>query len=562
MIRKIAFSKHCLLPILHHINTYINCEITSDYRHDIVSILDELLRSHILLPAQKSHLNSLQPRDIRNSDIPTGLIQTLLTPLTHAFQLEETARMGAHEATTYLFSIAARESRQLTPIQGRDRDTWLQYLFDQIVQSAGMFEDYDSNNALSWMSVSFTRTMMATAVQLQVPLESAVLKKILQPLFRAPWGFTDVEWKIVSSCMMLDATIFVEPPGKSNKNSVSSQLISNKLLMSLLDRLGEVGWRFTFIDNKRKSRSLDDTLYNSLIPTILAPLASAYLQVRNPSGFFSLWKKQLSQHYMSARNADEISIWEDDNLLHTIGKLCEEALPIEVAEQILRQTFEALERPVDLPELDGHDEEVALLVTLECLLLGITSDRSLEKLEQCALEFYRLLLRLLAESTSRPHTFDTRCWRILALINDKWSLPQHSSDDQQAALLKAFFAIKKVCTIEVTRHDYSQEFQAFRFMLSLAEAEKARCDALLAANPEAGSTNKFGSIIENILRHGDNRRRLNPTSYIRVEWSGNDDCIVNGADYGLACCLQLLTVPQTFRFVHPYDIHETVQSVF
>lgn len=419
-----------------------------------------------------------------------------------------------------------------------------------------MFEDYNSNNALSWMLVSFTQMMLATAVQLQVPLESAMLERILQPLFRGSWVFAEVEWEIVSSCIKLDATIFVKPPGKSNINSVAAQLVPNKLLMSLLDRMGDVGWRFTVIDNKRKSRLFNDTLYNSFIPTILAPLANSFIKARDASGFFSLWKQQLSQHYMSAQNADEISIWEDDELLHSIGKLCEHALPIEVADQIICQSLEALERPADLPGSHGFDERIALLVTLECLLLGITSDRSLENSEQRALELYRLLLRLSADSTSRPNKFDTRCWRILALINDKWSLPQQSSDDEQAALLKAFFAIEKVCTVEVPRHDYSQEFQAFRFMLSLAEAEKPRCDALRAANPQADSTDKIGSIVENILKYSHNRRKINPASYSHVEWSANDDCVVTGADFGLACCAQLLTVPRTLRFVHRYDIQE------
>ena len=550
MIRKIAFSNRCLLPVLHHIKSYVNCEIVSDYSNDIVSILDSLLRSHVLLPAQKSHLNSLQPRDIRNSDIPTGLTQTLLSPLKEAFQLEETARRRAYEAATYLFGIAARESRQLTPIKGRNRDTWLQYMFDQIAQSAGMFEAYDSNNVLSGMLVSFTQMMLATAAQVQVPLESAMLKRILQPLFGAPWAFTNIEWKIVSSCIKIDATIFVEPPGKRNINSGASLLIPNKLLMSLLDRLGEVGWRFTAVDRERNSRSFDDALYQSFIPIILAPLADSFIQVRDFSGFFSLWKQQLSQHYRSARNADKISIWEDDELLHTIGKLYELALPIEVADQILLQVFEALERPVDLPGSDGPHERVTLLVNLECLLLGINSERSLENLEQRALELYGLLLRLLGESTSRPVTFDTRCWRILALINDKWSLPQQASRYEQAALLKAFSATKKVCTIEASRYDYSQKFQAFRFILSLAEAEKRRHDALSATNPQAGSTDKVGNIIEDILKYCNNRRNINPASYYRVEWSGNDDCVVTGADFGLACCAQLLTVPRTFRFAH------------
>ena len=558
--QKTAFSKHCLLPLLHNIHTYINCEIASDYRRDIVSLLDDLLRIHILLPAQRCHLNSLQPRDIRNSDIPTGLIQTLLTPLTEALQLKEIAKMRTYEAATYLLDIAARKSRQLSPIKSRDRDTWLQYLFDQIAQSAGMFEDYDSSNALSWMLVSFTQMMLATAVQLQVPLESAMLKRILQPLFRPPWAFVDVEWKIVSSCMKLDKTILIEPSAKSNVNGLVSQSATNKLLLSLLDRIGEVGWRFTAINNQGKSGSFDDALYDSFIPTILAPLANSFMQVRNSAGFFSLWKQQLCQHYANARNADKISIWEDDELLHTIGKLCEHALPFEIADKILSQAFETLERPVDLPQSDGTDERVALLVTLECLLLGVTSDRSLENFERHALDFYRLLLRLSVDSTSRPTNFDARCWRILALINDKWSLPQHSSDDEQAAFQKAFFAIKKVCTTEVPRHDYSKEFQAFRFMLSLAKAEKQRYDALLAANPQSGSTDRIGSIIENILEHSDNRRKINSASYFRVEWSGNDDCIVNGADFGLACCAQLFTVPRTFRFVHQYDIQGTVQS--
>ena len=524
-------------------------------------MLDDLLRIHILLPVQKSHLNSLLPRDIRNSDIPTGLIQTLLTPLTEALQLKETANMRVYEAATYLFSIAARKSRQLSPVKSRDRDTWLQYLFDQIAQSAGMFEDYDSSNDLSWMLVSFTQMMLATAVQLQVPLESAMLKRILQPLFGAPWAFVDVEWKIISSCMKLDTTIFVEPSRKSNLNGLVSQPATNKHLLSLLDRIGEVGWRFTGINNQGKSGSFDDALYESFIPTILAPLANSFMQVRNPSGFFSLWKQQLCRHYTNASNADKISIWEDDELLHTIGKLCEHALPFEVADQILSQAYEMLERPFDLPGSDGTDERVALLVTLECLLLGITSDRSLERLEQRALAIYRLLMRLSADSSSRPSKFDTRCWRILALINDKWSLSQHFSDDEQAAHLKAFFVIKELCTIEVPRHDYSQEFQAFRFLLSLAETGKTKRGALETPIPQASSLDDIGGIIEVILEHSENRRKINPAACFRVEWSGNDDCIVNGADFGLACCAQLLTVPRTLRFVHQPDSQETVPSV-
>ena len=513
-------------------------------------MLEDLLWRHVLRPARKSHLNSLQPRDIRSPDIPAGLTETLLAPLTQDFALHTSAKLRALHSATYLWSIATQEPTKLKPNRSRNETAWLEILFCHVAHRSGMFEYHEPNDEQQMMLVSITEAILNNAVQAQVQLKPATLEKVHKRLFRVPWAFADVEWNLLSSCMMLDATIFVDGPVSTFANGQLSPHVPNELLLLLFKRMDEIGYKATLIDVKRGSRSPNDVIYQSLFPKILAPLAKAFIQLRDFPGFITLWEQELCRNYLSGRNGRKMTIWEDDELLHTIGQLIESALTDEKIDQFLCRALEAFECLVGSSGFgsDGPEKKIALLVTLECLLLGCVSDRYLENLEKRVVVIYQLLLKLVAESIERPKNFNTRCWRVLALINDKWSPSQHLLELERGALCKAVRVILRVRDIEVPRYDYSQEFQAFRFMLSLAKVEETRLDAL--PEDEFDEYYWFGDALESILYHSKDGRELAPHFFSNVEWSGQDDFIVTKPDFGLACSAQVVAVPRKLRLVH------------
>lgn len=513
-------------------------------------MLEDLLLTHFLQPAQKSYLNSLRPRDSRSRDIPAELTQILLAPLIRDFGLKGKTRQYALYSATHLFSIAAHESRNPSPSKRRNRDTWLHHLFCQIVENAGTF-DYKPNNDPETMLLTFTRTVLETAAQVLVQLEPITLEKILRPLLVADGAFQDVEWNVLSLCMELDATIFV---GSPEDMLVNGQVLKNEcsvLLQLLFTKMNQIGWKATTVGKKLDPRSPDDSIYKSLFAKILAPLASAFIQVRDFPRFFTIWQQELCQHYLDRGYEDVMSIWEDNELVYTIARLVESDLPVEKADILLNRAVKALECLLGMSsfELDGPDKEVALLVTLECWLLGCTSNRNLKELEKRVLEIYQLLLRLMGDDRERPKKCDTRCWRVLALISDKWSLSPHSLELHQSALQKAFLTINRVSVVQVQRYDYSQELGAFRFALSLAEAENAKLDGFLTGNPQGERVGRIEDAIEVILDHSNSRRDLDPLFFLNVEWSGVDEFIVTGTDFSLACCAQLVAVPRTLGSV-------------
>ena len=523
-------------------------------------MLEDLLLVHTLRPAQKSYLNSIQPRDIRNPDIPAGLTESLLAPLTQDLGLEGIRKQYGLNSAAHLFSLAALESWVPTPHKSRSRNSWLHLLFCQLTESAGTLGPYEAGDDHDVMLVTFTRMMLETAAQTQVRLESATIKKILKPLLNNYDFRRGIEWDVISLCMELDATIFLGLPEQTLVNEQVPKHVHNELLVLLLAKLERLGSVASMVIIDSDLKPPDGSIYKSLFTRIFAPLARAFIQVRDFSGFFIVWQQELCEHYLEHGYEDRMSIWEDDSLIETISWLVESATPTGTADCLLHSAEEALEGLVGLSSFNkgAIERNTALLVTIECWLMGCTGSRALEELEGRVLGIHQLLLKLMAEDTERPTRFGTRCWRILALINDKWSISQHSLEVQQGILLKAFLTINRISVLEVQRYDYSQELEAFRFMLSLAEAEKVRLDVFQTGNSQGERVDRIGDAIMAILDHSNDRRRENPLFFLIDEWSGQDGKIVTGTDFGLACCAQLVAVPRTIESVASF---RTIRSL-
>ena len=506
----------------------------------ILAALKDLLRAHVLRPARSSILNSLRPRDVQSTDIPRGLLELLLAPLME-FLSQETAGQELLNAAALLFEIAAEDSKPKTPKGKRDDTAWLQRLFEHIMQSAQAFEYRDLNHVQQIPLVEFSVIMLEKAVQWKAQLKAATLEKLLQPLFRDPRIFTEGEWGLVNLCIQLEPAVFVRSPGDIHVNKERALNIRNQLLVSLLDLITQNGYKPMSISKRPRSRPNVELPYKLILSNVVIPLAKAFIQARELPKFLDIWQEQLKKNLHMETN-DICSVWKDDELLQTVALFLEPTLAISETEKRLRLVSIGLQSLLTSAEPSQIDKMNAVLLIVEVLLLGYNSDRVLSKLEEPVHGISKLLLQLMTDGTERCNEFNIRCWKILTVINDKWSLPHKSLEYQDEAVCSAVRTIKNACVIERHPQDFRKAFHAFRFMLSLAEVQMAEMNARGADNPDGYVADPIETVISQTIDANSDFEAVERDEIWALKWGG-DDFIDNRATLCLACCAQLATVP-------------------
>ena len=513
---------------------------------EILSALKGLLRTHVLRPARSSVLNSLRPRDVQSSDVPKGLLELLLAPLMDILS-KVTAGQGPLKAAALLFEIAAEDLKHKTAKGKRDDATWVQKLFERIMQSAHAFEYHDLYHVQQIPLVEFSVMMLERAVRLKVKLKAATLEKLLQPLFRDPRIFTEAEWSLVSLCIELEPDVFVGSPGGIHVNKERSLNIRNELLVSLLDQINQDGYKFMSMSAGPHSRPNVALPYKTILSKVVIPLAQAFVQARELPKFLDIWQEQLEKNFHRETN-DMFSVWTDNELPQTVASLLESTLAISETEKRLHLVNTGLQSLLRRAEPYQPDKMDALLCIAECLLLGYNSDRILPRLERLVLEIYRLLLQLITDGTEKWKELHIRCWKIVTIINSKWSLPHESLKDEDGAVWAAVQNIKNACIIERRTQDFRKAFHAFRFMLSLAEVQMAKMNAREADNPDGHVGDPIGTAVNHIIDASYDLEEMERDDIWALKWDG-DDFIDSRAKLCLACCAQLASVPHTLRQV-------------
>lgn len=445
------------------------------------------------------------------------------------------------ELASFLIEVAAEHSMRTLAKEKRNQTAWLQKILNHIFHSAHAFDYYDLDDERQLLVINFCVKILDSCLQSKVTPDTRTLERILQPLFHHQRIFTKREWDFVSLCIQLDAALFVNPSQKVPINKESSQQVPGDLLSLLLNQISRDGQKPASANTNSLPQPAARLPYDTIRSTVVVPLAKAFIHARQFPRFLDVWREQLEQHYLS-NNHETITIWRDDQLLHPVAHLVESALSASEIEKRLLVVVGELEsiaggiriEPANIGKL------TSLAVILECLLSGNASTRTLQQLEEPVLVLYKLLLQQTTDSTEKSNDFQDSCWKIMTVVNDRWSLPHQSLESEINAVRTAKNLIENViedaCDSQRPSPKYSAGFYAFRFMLSLTDVETAKSDAYWSA---------MGTATEHILDHSS--ACLRPGVLYLVEWSGQDDLITRGSQFGLACCAQITTIPRTLR---------------
>lgn len=538
VVSKLAFSEHCFADISRLVRSICELHWAEDETEQISTLLKDLLRTHILRPSRSSCLNSLRPRDDRNPDIPAGLLETLFAPLMDSLADEKYLDRDALDSAALLFELAAEDSRQMPPKGRRNESTWLQRLFNHIMQKAYAYENYESDDTRQADIIDFCVKMLEISVRLKVQLETAALEKVIRPVFHGRGLFTENEWSLVNLCMELDVNVFVKPSGRSLVNQARLQPMPDDVLSLLLHQVSKEGHKPVSVEANPLFRLAAKHPYAIILSTIVIPLVKAFAQVRELPRLLEIWQEQLVRRSLMGKG-ETLSVWMDDELLQTVAQLVEPTLTTSEVKKRLNQVENALESLSGNASIEPLQVETtsALLLTLESVLLGCSGEQTLQDLEERVIQLYKLILNLATDGTERHHEFQSRCWRVMTLINERWSLPHPSLDSENDAIWTAKRAVDKVSVFKGGRQSYMEALHAFRFMLSMAKYEVARMDAIQATNPNGNTANPIGTIIDHILDESH-------AAHCPV-WDGHDESIVDNTVFCLACCAQLIIVPQT-----------------
>ena len=543
---KLIFSRHCLLPVLQSMHFYSSRTATEDDSQRFLQPLEDLLWKHVLHPARSSYLNTLRTPETRTQDIPSDLMERLMSPLAEMLASNIEQRSGLLASTTLLYRAAAADLRYTMPRQHTHENIWLQKLFCHLAQHTNVFEYCDSDPTQRVLLSRFAEAMLQVVEETEIKLTTATIERIVRPILRINSRLAEADWRVIATCMKLDAIMFVRPSGDGVGSKKAPHHSSNELLLYLLNRINEHGYRPSLTEDRLMSQWPDDCIYGILQSAIVTTLAESFVQLRELPKFLLVWQEELCQHYMKGPK-QMISVWEDDKLMCDLVEIIKPALTFDQADGYLRQVRETfgclIGRSTDLHS--GFEKPTALLAAIECLLLGCTGDRLLQQLESRVSEMYQVLLDVLADKSERPKNLDTRCWRILTIISDRWRGCCNYPDSEKAALKGALDIIGQACILEVPRHDYSHAFQAFRFMMSLKEKDEIQLLNDSSADSSGKYWNPINSAIEWILDHGQDRVWINPTRY-QKRWETSNHTITTRAELCLACCSLLVTIPNTF----------------
>ena len=474
--------------------------------------------------------------------IPRGLLESLLAPLTDVLSENGNASQSYLKAAALLFEIAAEESEHKTAKESRDQTAWLKKLFEHIMQSAHAFEYRALDHVQQIPLVEFSVMTLEKAVQLRVQLKAATLEKLLQPLFRQPRIFTEGEWSLVGLCIQLEPTVFIGSPAGVHVNKERSLNIRNELLVSLLDQIDRDGFKLMSTSTGPQPRPNVTLPYQTILSTVVIPLAKAFIQARELPRFLDIWQVQLEKS-LHTETSNIFSVWKDDGLLQTVASLLESTLAINEIEKRLHLVEIGLQTPAMSVEPNQLEKRNALLFIVEGFLLGCKNDRTLQKFEDHVLAIYELLLQLVTDGTKPCDEVEIKCWKTMTVINEKWSIPHEHED---GAIHLAMRTIEMACSTERRPQDFRRAFHAFRFLLSLVEVQKAKMNARQADTPDNNAADPFGTAIDHIMAADLQVERVDRGEVQAPEWDG-DDFINNGTVFCLACCAQLATVPRTLR---------------
>ena len=485
----------CMLPVLQLLDTCRERTAPREEMAEVIRSLEGLLVDHIILPLRRSFLNLELANELEKdvsltyfSDRTASLLEQFLPQLESPF-LRANWKTDKHLALTMislLFDIAVSCRPRNTPKLRRLENPWLEQLFITLAKCAETLFPPVSSVRAQKDHIRVIKWMLRKAVDHQVQLSLSTIKALLDQnsgLFRIiddnhtgthvnVEDDNQIEWGLISLCIMNDANTFVIPSSSASHNENYAYRPPNKYLSALLRNL---------TDEMCYESLEEDKEYDYKLLHVIEPLCNAFTGARDLTGFLEHWREQLSivqERQGSQGNYFDLipSIWEDERLLLYVAKLIESSLTAGQLDRVLSTAVHDL-APSIPNVLNDSSMSLASLIILDCVCTGSFKDEILVKLDTIALSVFSLL-GILVSSPSNMSSPRWRVWRIMAKITDQWSSLRDSAIFKRKAHPSICIASELINRIpsELVLHDnidLTEELYAFKFIVKFAAMEDA-----------------------------------------------------------------------------------------
>lgn len=473
-----------MLPCLLLVHTFQERTIPNTEVDVLQHLLTSLLEKHVTLPFRAS--SALVNRNHEQRVVSTVVFVDAMTISLRDFRFHEPrtsidsrgdTKTRVHLTITclsLLFHIASTCRSRDTSESCRAESLWLESLFAQILTCASVVLNTPPSVQTQKDFVRLTKWMLRRVLDNRVILSTTTLESILgttSGLLDENYGNGHVIWSLVSLCLQNDPNVFMIPSTTSKDGEGYSPRKSNKFLIALFTHITE---------DTCRSSSLDDNDYSFKLNKVVIPLLHAFRDARNLVGFIAQWREQLTilqercQPHMRSKNAllNHMAIWENDTLSLSVANLCETNLTVGQVERLFGQVQQ---------DLDSLGTAVGGLfpsiVVLDCLVSGCSHKDTLRKLIGPAQLVFRSLASISATRPDLIQGYQWRLWRIMTVINDRWSLPTVPQVPRESAYSAAIVARDLLClgqpeSVTVEEPEYSDRLHSFNFLLTFAASEQ------------------------------------------------------------------------------------------
>lgn len=485
-----------MLPTLQLLDTCRQRPSPSQQMTEVIKSLEGLLIDQVFLPLRNAYLGPDPATALENEVSFTSFSDNMVSLLRRYFpQLEssflpvdwKTDKHLALSMISLLFEIAIKCRPRNTPKLRRIENPWLEHFFIQLAKCAEILFPPASSVRARKDYIRVIKWMLRKAVDHQVRVGLSTIEALLDQnssLFQAinenhmetridVEDENQVEWGLISLCILNDPDAFVIPSPSASDNETYSYAYRppNKYLSALLRK----------ITDEISYESLEeDEHYDFKLLHVIKPLCDAFTRVRDLTAFLEHWREQLNvvqeRQISHGAHSDLVpSVWEDERLVLHVAQSIESSLTADQVSRILSIATHGQESPIP-NALSDQTMSLANLVILDCVFTGLFKEETLAKLESIAMSVFGLLGVLISQLSMGSSPCAWRAWRVQATITDRWSSLRESSmfiHKAHPAICMASELINRISS-ELMLYDtvnLNQELYAFKFMLKFATME-------------------------------------------------------------------------------------------
>ena len=522
--------------------------------------LQGLVEHHTILPARASQLSKAYRKDSQNSETSVNLMDELLASVMADTSAERDYNDLASSAQA-LFDIAIRVAPLRSPKELRLETPWLQKMFIHVAKHFYFFDHHSASVDLQNCSCRLVHAMLRVAVDHGICFDRPVLEQIIQRLFDGFDLAHDSYWELIGVCMEMNASIFASRPPSGNADDQSTEVGPQTISFSLFDSIrkhDQARMRDPHIlDTAQTAMSVR---HIPILKSVIFPLIHAFADARDLDSFLKFWQDQLTI-VMQECNHWGGTVWEETELLQLIRGLTESSLTTGQIEQLFRSTSNMLSSMI-AQDVDGPTHTapcMAMLIILESILSGCTSDPILQKLKQAASTLQELCFGSHITNVTWSNAFSSRFWRLFATLNNRWALPANRVDQTQRTAEVALETVLQSVAGPVTdaegltdhvassgREAYGEKVQALRFILSLAPSEHGSEDQSAENSITASLSVWIGKILNRYTPFPTRGTEPEPGGWDNRSWNvGNEPS--TPAEFAVASLVLIVHHPSVLK---------------